>query len=78
MDLAGGQQVYVFLREIVPPDAHQFGGSKITGGQRNVRGRAAKHAVHLPVRRFDGETVASFRDSCYQLAPAQFTAFRID
>ena len=45
-----GEQIDIRLGEIIADDAHQLHRRKETGGERYVRGRAAQHAVDLPMR----------------------------
>ena len=53
IDLAGRQEIDVFLREILADDADDFDLRKIRGGERNVGARSAEHAVNFSMRRFD-------------------------
>jgi len=53
IDLTRAEQVDILLLEIVAHDGDDLHRREIAGGERDVGGRAAKHAVHFPVRRFD-------------------------
>ena len=48
-----GQQVGILLGEIVADHGDQTGFREIARGQGNIGGRAAEHAIHAAVRRFD-------------------------
>ena len=48
IDIARGQQIDVFLREIVAHHGDDLDRSEIAGRQRDISGRAAQHAVDFP------------------------------
>ena len=53
IDAVVGQQIGIFLGEIVAHDADEIGLREKAGGERDVSGGAAEHAVHAAVRGFD-------------------------
>ena len=52
IDLARGQEIDIFLREIVAHHADDFHVREIRGGERDVRACAAEHAVYFSMGRF--------------------------
>ena len=52
IDVARGQQIDILLREIVAHDGDDLHRGEIAGGQRDIGGGAAEHAVHFSMRRF--------------------------
>jgi hypothetical protein len=48
-----GQQVRIFLGEIVANNAYEIGFRKKAGRERDVSGGSAEHAVYATVRGFD-------------------------
>ncbi len=53
IDAAAGQQIFIFLREVVADHRHDARLRKITGGERDVRRRSSEHSFDAAVRRFD-------------------------
>ena len=61
IDFARGEEIEVFLREIVAHHGDDLDRGEIAGGERNVGGGSAQHAIDFAMRRFhavirDGST----------------------